>query len=206
MLIAILVIGGSISLRFLLSPIFSKPDSTPNALASVAASFSWTRRLLTFVAFPIITVIEYLQLVSSFKRTLYVSWPPLFSNIMARLEVLNLSFLQQRSVACLNPSYKSDYTAIVWNLAFGVTAALAYIAVVWVIGRIILRVRQSDAEAIAHFNRTTLSRVVLLLTLVYTPICSTILVVFKCENIGEYGWFFLSFCRLILRSCNVSRH
>ena len=103
---------------------------------------------------------------------------------MSKLEVLNLSFLKQKDLACISPSSKSSYASAVENITFGVTAALVYVFLLWVAGRLILRARESPPADVTSFNRGTLSKVIMLLSLVYTPITSTVLPVFNCDVIG----------------------
>ena len=68
-------------------------SSAPGAAAAkIAAHAASVAKILAFVKVPVRLVIENLQIISSFKRTLHLAWPSIFSMIIKRASFLNFSF------------------------------------------------------------------------------------------------------------------
>ena len=161
---------------------------------------------------PIRMVVENLQIISSFKRTMHITWPPVFNSVVKRLSMLNFNFLRLPSSACNTPSvdFYSSFNGA-WHRArddhfrvcqscsnrvrpsprasagitISVAACLVYVALLWITGLVIMRAKRWTREAVIAFNRRTLRRVILFLTLTYAPVTETVLAVYSCRLVGS---------------------
>jgi hypothetical protein len=167
------------SIRLKLDAAAAAGPPPPSRLAAYVA-------IVAFFAEPASMLVEQLQIISSFKRTMNVPWPDLFRSTMGRLNFVNFNFLHLPSSACAMP--QSDFYGEFVGILVGVSAFLCFIAAVWLAGLALARWRQLPASLVASFSRTTLQRVLFLLEIAYTPLAETSLAMLSCRRIGSASW------------------
>ena len=92
-----------------LRPLFGGTDahganvSQRRAQHAALAHITLLSAVLDVVSEPATIVVESLQIVSSFQRTMHINWPPLYFHIMAKLNIVNFSFLRFPNTACATP-------------------------------------------------------------------------------------------------------
>jgi hypothetical protein len=157
-------------------------------------AYSRMALLLSTIAFfsePLMLLIENLQIVSSFQRTLRVQWPASFYKAIGRLSILNFNFLALPKTACATPEV--SFYASFHGITLGVTGMVLYMLIIWAVGRTWATRTASgrarvDPESVATFDRTTFSRTLLLLEICYAPIAETLLALYGCREIGGRYW------------------
>ena len=93
-----------------LRPLFGGQDahnadtSKRSAGHAALAHVTLLSAVLEMVSEPLTIVVESLQIVSSFQRTMHINWPPLDFHIMAKLNIVNFSFLRFPNTACATPA------------------------------------------------------------------------------------------------------
>jgi len=70
------------------------------------------------------------------------------------------------------------------GVTIGVAGLLCYLLLLWAFCRARMRARGQPAAAITSYDRASLSRLILLLTLTYAPVTETVLSIFNCRQIG----------------------
>jgi len=143
------------------------------------------QKIKTFVKFcdvPARLVLETLQIISSFKKTMRLSWPSIYVVLMRRLSFLNLNLLTLPGTACSTP--RSDFYNSFNGITISVAGMLIYIALVWYYGmQRMHRLRWAQTKVDA-FHRKTLHRLVLFLTISYAPVTEVVLSMYSCRNIS----------------------
>ena len=142
--------------------------------------------VLRFLTVPARLVVEFLQIISSFRRTLAVQWPGTFKAIVGRLNLLNFNFIALPSSACSTPD--SSFYQVFNGITIAAALCLVYIAAVWAVGRATIAARQGDAQLVGRFNRRIVSLALFFLTLCFAPITETVLHVFPCRQIGSASY------------------
>lgn len=96
---------------------------------------------------------------------------------------ISLATVTLPSTACSSPNvnFYSSFNGI----TTGVAGFLIWLGVLWALGRAILRLQQKPQQSVTRFDRTTLSRVIVFLTLTYAPVTEKVLSVFSCRRIGD---------------------
>ncbi len=139
-----------------------------------------------FTAVPVRLMVESLQIIASFRKTMLLSWPPVYTAIIKRLTILNFSFLTLPSSACATP--RTSLYNLMNGITLSTTLLLAYMALLWAVGRAVMRARGWEASRITAFNRKTVLRTVGVLTFVYTPVTDVVLAVFSCRTILDHKY------------------
>lgn len=150
--------------------------SSGRRLVAYASAF------LEFISEPAFILVESLQILSSFRHTTHVAWPPLFRTTIDRLSILNLNFIKLPKVACLSP-FSTLYDEFN-GITLSVTAILAYFAAVWACGTAWARARHLPDAVRTAFNRRTTARCLLLLKFAYAPVSEVVLSILCCREIG----------------------
>lgn len=116
---------------------------------------------------------------------MHLRWPSIFNTLIKRLSFLNFNFLTLPSAACSAPNaaFYSSFNGV----TIGVAGMLIWMGLLWILGRGILRLQQRSTTV---FDRTTLSRIIVFLTLTYAPVTEKVLSVFGCRRIGEADYLF----------------
>jgi hypothetical protein len=140
-------------------------------------------RIYDFTQVPLRLMVETLQIISSFRKTMLLAWPPVYTAIIKRLTILNFSFLTLPSTACATP--QTSLYNLMNGITLGTTVLLFYMSLLWAIGRLVMRARQWEASRITAFDRKTMLRTVAVLTFVYTPLTDVVLAVFSCRSIVD---------------------
>ena len=149
---------------------------------------------------PVRLVIDQIQIMSSFTRTMRIDWPPIFFNIISVLDVLNFDFLQLPSTACMSP--RISYFTYFLGITLGFTCAGALLVTVWALALFIARKRRVSIEACEKFSASCLSKFILSLSVAYTPIAEAIMGVFGCERIEDTYWLVAD----LREQCYTRRH
>ena len=142
--------------------------------------------LARFSAVPAKMVIENLQIIGSFERTMRVRWPGIFQQLALEFRGLNLNFLKLPTTACIT-RLATVYTVFHF-ITWGVTGLLAYMVLLWAVGRRLMAKRGAAPHALVSFDRLTLNRVIVVLTLAYEPIVEIVLASLSCVQVGTLGW------------------
>jgi hypothetical protein len=142
---------------------------------------SAARALYEYTAVPLRLSVESLQIISSFRKNLLLTWPPVYTAIIKRLTILNFSFLTLPSTACATP--RTSLYNLMNGITLSTTLLLAYMALLWAVGRSVMRARGWEASRVTAFDRKTVLRTMGVLTFVYTPITDVVLAVFSCRTI-----------------------
>jgi len=159
-------------------------ESSMNALVNVVLNVYLPKlmRLNKFAAVPQKMTVNELQIISSFKKTMLLAWPSVFSSIMSRLNILNFHFLALPQSACQTP------TKPVFQQFMGITLSvfliLVYMGLLWASGVGVMWRLKWPSKDIDSFNRGTLSKVLLVLSLTYAPITEVTLAIFNCRDIA----------------------
>ena len=131
---------------------------------------------------------SFYQICSSFIDTLDVPWPRTFGTIMARVNIVNINFLQLPRTSCLYPN--TPFYSTFQGYTLGTTVGLAVIGASWVMGQRLLApltLRNATATERAHrvrrFQTVCLSRALLLLYLVYPGVSGIVIAVFNCRTL-----------------------
>ena len=172
-----------------LSPLPPPPTaSAARRAARRAALVAEFLLFVTFVAGPIRITVEAVQIVSSFQRTLRVAWPPVFYLLMAKLDVVNANFVTLPKAACATP--RAGFYSTFLGITLGVTGLFVFIACVWLAGRAAAARRPArfPPPLVSAFDRSTLSKALMLASLAYAPLAETILAAFSCRRIGDAYW------------------
>jgi hypothetical protein len=148
----------------------------------------------------LVIAINSLQIVSSFSRTMDVAWPRVLHYLMNGLSLLNLNILRIPSAACATPNV--SFFDLFNGITLGVTGLAAYVGALWAAGSLYARAACLPAASVAHFNRVTVSRLLLLLDLVYAPMSQVIVGMFRCNHIGNQWWLASD----LSEECYVPRH
>jgi hypothetical protein len=154
--------------------------------AKIGAATSALKEFASVSRVPLRMLMENLQIIGSFKRTLGLRWPGLFNKLLQTIAVLQLNVLTIPKAACDTPE-GSFYNAFN-GITLGLTALLLYMLAVWAVGISIMRHRHWDAARMAAFNRVTVARFITVCTLAYAPVCEKVLSVFSCRKI-EDSWY-----------------
>ena len=149
---------------------------------------------------PVRLVIDQIQIMSSFTRTMRIDWPPIFFNIISVLDVLNFDFLQLPSTACMSP--RISYFTYFLGITLGFTCAGALLVTVWALALFIARKRRVSTEACQKFSASCLSKFILSLSVAYTPIAEAIMGVFGCQRIEDTYWLVAD----LREQCYTRRH
>ena len=109
---------------------------------------------------------------------------------MSRLSVVNLNLVQLPKTACFTPSPR--YYAQFNGYTLGMVGAVATVGLIFLLGRQLLsRYTLRDMSAaertdrLAHFDSTCLSRLLLLLYLVYPGVSVSIVKMFSCVTLNS---------------------
>ena len=143
-------------------------------------------RMLARVRAPLRLLVDTLQIVASFQRTLRVPWPPVFYAFASRFVLLNFGFLRLPTSGCGSPG--ASYFATFHGITLGVTGMCAYIGAVWAAGRVAARLRDIDAAHVAAFDAAALSWLVALLNVSYAPVSQIVLGAFSCRPVAGAAW------------------
>ena len=117
-------------------------------------------------------VINFFQIVSTFLRSIDVSWPPIFIDTMSKISVINLNWVRLPKAACLNPtlSYYEEFN----TYTLGLLCVLIFICGFWAFGRYLLSPwtlrdlsEQERRDRLHQFSSTCLQHTLMLLYLVY---------------------------------------
>ena len=159
---------------------------TPSPPSAASAVFSHLSATAAFTLVPARIVLENLQIISSFKRTMRLGWPRIFDRVISRLNFLNLSLLTLPSTACTtpNPSYLNTFQSITTSIA----GFLVYMCLLWALGRSLARRKGWKEEAVTGFDRLMLRRVITFLTITYAPVTEITLSIFSCRTIGDASY------------------
>jgi len=103
-------------------------ESSMNALVNVVLNVYLPKlmRLNKFAAVPQKMTVNELQIISSFKKTMLLAWPSVFSSIMSRLNILNFHFLALPQSACQTPTkpvFSSSWASHSQSFSFSSTWA-----------------------------------------------------------------------------------
>ena len=156
--------------------------------------------VLEMVSEPLTIVVESLQIVSSFQRTMHINWPPLYFHIMAKLNIVNFSFLRFPNTACATPAV-SFYQELN-GITIGVSGALLWIAFLWLSGNVYARIRDIPAATRRHFNGDVMAHTCVFLNIIYAPVSEAVMAVFACRKLGEESWLF----RDVATQCYTAEH
>ena len=150
-------------------------------------------RVVAFVGVPQRLVVENLQIISSFRRTMRLSWPKTFARIVdrrarradaapdsaqqasrrpaaaraRRLRLLNFNFLALPKTACATPS--SNFYARLNGITVSVAGFALYMGALWAAGRLVARARRLSHSAVRDFDRRSLAKLVAFLTFACAP-------------------------------------
>ena len=151
-------------LRYLLPP------------GTVPTKPSQVKGVLGASVLPLKMIIENLQIVSAFKKTLRLPWPNAFGQILARLSFVSGSFLALPKIACTIPdlNFYNTFNAI----TLGITVLFAYLFFVWGVVHVAMRRLQYTPEQVTRFDRKSVARLVFVSTIVFAPAVENILAVF----------------------------
>ena len=127
------------------------------------AAITYGLRLVTFITVPVRLVVENLQIVSSFRKSMAIKWPgSIYTVIIKRLSVLNFNFLSLPSDACLTP--RTDLFKTMHGITISVAGLSLYIVALWMIGRTVMLVRRWPTVQVRNFDRASLSYIVMVCT------------------------------------------
>jgi hypothetical protein len=146
--------------------------------------------ILTALTESATIVLDALQIVSSFQRTMHIKWPTLYRQIMGKLLIVNLSFLHFPKTACA--TQRSTFYNELNGVTIGVAGALCWILVLWMLGRAYARIVSLPEAVLVRFNSHTLARTCLLLNSVYAPVSEAVLATFACRPLGDALWLYRS--------------
>ena len=135
-----------------------------------------------FCFVPARLVLETLQIISSFKKTMHLTWPNVYVVLIRRLSFLNLNLLTLPGTACSTP--RSDFYNSFNGITISVAGMLCYMGLVWRFGVWRMRRLGWAQESIAAFNRKTLSRLITFLTISYAPVTEVVLSMYSCRSIA----------------------
>jgi hypothetical protein len=169
-------------------------ELAPDGAAAVDAATEAERvlealnELLGAALKPLKIVVNFFQIVTSFRNTLDVPWPRVYFAIMARVGVINRNFIRLPVAACLRPNM--SYYSIFNGYTLG-TAALAALALATMAAGVpaqaLLARFVGAEEAVARrgrFNAACLSRLVVLLYLVFPGVSGMVISAFACDDIN----------------------
>lgn len=156
--------------------------------------------VLDLVSEPATIVMESLQIVSSFQRSMHVNWPPIYFFVMTKVNIINFSFLRFPKTACATPgvSFYSELNGI----TLGVTGLLLWVVVLWLAGNAYARLRALPAETRSTFNAQVLAHSCVILNLVYAPVSEAVIAIFACRRLGDESWLF----RSMETQCGTAEH
>ena len=138
---------------------------------------------------PVKVILEQSQILTSFTKTMQIHWPSIFFKVIAILQLTNLDFVKIPKVACLFPNSNMFRSFMVD--AFGLTAFISLLITAYVTGRLYLWARGlNDSELRRTWDSRCLGRVVMILSIAYTPVAEATLGVFSCQEI-EGVWYLL---------------
>ena len=158
------------------------------------------RKLARDAAAPLKMLFVFVQLVVSFSHSLSVPWPHTYNAISSRLNFVALDFFAMPSAACVNPGI-TFFTKFMGE-TIGLTAAIGCIGAIYVIGRAMLPMLrfggrhdsvQSRKRRLVYFQATCLSRLLLLLYLVYPNISKVIVDMFACRRVADVNYLMADF-------------
>lgn len=149
---------------------------------------------------PVRLVIDQIQIMSSFTRTMRIDWPPIFFKIISVLSVLNFDFLQLPSTACMTP--RISYFTYFLGITLGFSCAAGTLLLLWAVALTVARLRGVSSEARDRFSASCLSKFILALSVAYTPVAEAIMGVFGCERIEGTYWLLAD----LREQCYTRRH
>jgi hypothetical protein len=131
------------------------------------------------------------RIISSFLTRLDVPWPRVFRSLMVRLSVINMNLLEIPKAACLHP--QPPFFQVFNGYTLGFLFAVLFIGLLWVFGTRVVatftlrRLEDEDErrDRRSRFSSTVLSRLLLLMYLVYPGVSVTILSMFSCVQLGN---------------------
>ena len=174
--------------------------SASAASAAIIQRVTLIAAVLDVISEPSTIVLESLQIVSSFQRTMHIKWPPLYFRVMAKLDIVNFSFLRFPKTACATPNV--SFFAELNGITLGVTALLCWVVVLWVCGNAYARLRALAATQRSKFNADVTAHTMVLLNLVYAPVSEAVVAVFACRQVGDHSWLF----RDVSTQCGTAEH
>ena len=179
-----------------------KGESTEARSTSIAVVQTVTlfAAVMDVINEPFTIVLESLQIVSSFHRTMYIKWPPLYFRVMAKLNIVNFSFLRFPKTACATPNV--SFYAELNGITLGVTGLLLWIVVLWLGGNAYARLRALPASQRSKFNANIMAHSMVVLNIVYAPVSEAVVAVFACRKVGDKSWLF----RDISSQCGTAEH
>ncbi len=134
--------------------------------------------------------LSFYQIVSTFISSLDVPWPRTFTSIMARVNVVNINFVELPRTACLHPN--TPFYEQFMGYTLGTTGGLALIGLIWAAGsRLLVRLSlrhalpDDKANRLRRFQTVCLSRALLLLYLVYPGVSGVVIAVFNCHTLAS---------------------
>jgi hypothetical protein len=175
-------------------PSGGKPPGGADSSEAPAAAADKPRSILPrllllagYVNLPLKILVDSVQIVSSFQRTMRVAWPAVFYRVMAGVNILNFSFLRIPSASCATPSSANFFQAFN-GITLGITGLLLYVALVWAGGAWYARRRDVPAEQRVDFTRITVARALYFLNIAYAPLSQVIVGIFGCRQVGEHAY------------------
>jgi hypothetical protein len=153
------------------------------ATGSSTGNLAKVVRRLDFCSIPLRMSVEYLQIIGSFRATMSIPWPAVYTSIESRLSILDFNFLNMPSTACSTP--QSELLSRMDGITISVVCILSYLGFFYGVVRLIMHLKEWEQERILAFNRVTISRITLVLILCYEPICEIVLNVFNCRAISD---------------------
>jgi len=164
-----------------------KPLMERRSMKRLAKRVEWLTAVYAYgAAVPLRLVLETLQIIASFKRTVQVAFPPQTQTLFNSLGVLEMNVFSAPGAACQTP--KVGFIPTFLSLIGLVSFFLGYLCLMWHVGIRIMRMRKWDETHITSFNRLTIQRYVMITTFSYAPLAEKVLNVFVCRKIGATSY------------------
>ena len=151
-------------------------------------------------AAPMKTLFTFVQLIISFSHSLSVPWPHAYLKISSSLNFVALDFFSMPNSACANPGM-TFYTKFMGE-TLGLTIAIIGIGLLYLVGSFFvprlhfgssLDTREARKRRRLYFQATCLSRLLLLLYLVYPNISKVVVDMFACRRVGGVDYLVADF-------------
>eukprot|EP00854_Cymbomonas_tetramitiformis_P002339 gene2339-3066_t len=128
------------------------------------------------------TIINFLQIVTSFTRTMDIPWPTIFYSFSANLAIVRLNMVQLPVMACTSP--EPSFYSILAGYVGAFSLFCAYIVLVGVFGSW----TKSTHTRLDKFKNTCLNRLVFIMYLAYPSLSATIMATFACQQLYD-DWY-----------------
>eukprot|EP00854_Cymbomonas_tetramitiformis_P001442 gene1442-2063_t len=128
-------------------------------------------------------IVNFLQIVTSFTKTMNIPWPSTFYSFSAIMSIFRLNLIQLPAMACTSP--EPSFYSIMMFYVISFSCVCVYIVVVGFYGAWF----KSEHPNLEKFKNICLNRLVFVMYLGYPSLSATILSTFACQEL--YGTHYL---------------